>query len=69
MDYKHKIKFPTMYGMSLHYARAVVSFAEQNHDAIAERWNEDKLNQMISLVNEYRETMTKVMDSKLMDSI
>lgn len=51
------LKNQTMVALSLYNINSIVSLAELNKDAIAEFWNKEKVETLITLLQEYKEVM------------
>lgn len=61
-----KFKQPTYLARSMYDINNIISLSELNKDEISTIWNKEKLEQMIILLNEYKEIVTNELGERLM---
>lgn len=59
-------KQPTFLARSMYDLNNIISLAELNKDEISKIWDKEKLEQMIILLNEYKEIVTNELGERLM---
>lgn len=59
-------KQPTFLARSMYDLNNIISLSELNKDEISKIWDKEKLEQMITLLNEYKEIVTNELDERLM---
>lgn len=59
-------KQPTFLARSMYDLNNIISLSELNKDEISKIWDKEKLEQMITLLNEYKEIVTNELGERLM---
>lgn len=63
------LKNQTMVALSLYNINSIVSLAELNKDAIAEFWSKEKVETLITLLQEYKEVMVAEIGEDFMKKV